>query len=241
MLVAGGCSRTSDKATYTEPSGGGPSTAPAGKTVAERDRALVRFVNADPNAKAVDLWFGDTKAFSDVAYKTVTPYIELATERHNFKLRMPGQATDLATNSEGLYAGRRYTIVAVKKSDGTYALNAIGDDLTAPDKGKAKVRMVNAAARAGELDLGRAGDKDDVFGGVDFNTATGFKEVDPAKGPLVIRREGNKKATVRGFDLTVQPDRLYTIIVTGESALDTIRIEDQLAVQSAEMRVRRTS
>ena len=220
-LLAFGCGSTTRQTQTTEQRTGDTAT---------NDRAMVRFVNADPNRRAVDLWFGDTKAFSNIAYETVTPYTELPTERRTFRLRGAGDAADLATNNEGLWDGRHYTIVAVQKEDGSTALTAVSDDLKAPEPGKAKVRVINAAPKSGDIDLLPAGHKDAVVDGVDFNSASSYKDVEPMPGAYEIRREDSKgPAAARVSNLNMAPGKLYTIIVTGKSnALNTIRIEDQV-------------
>jgi len=232
ILGTAACNKKTEQPTSTATSEGQTSTAAAGTTAARQDRALVRFVNADPGHATADLWFGDMKAFSDVAYKAVTPYTELPADRSTFKLRASGQNTDVATNNEGLYAGRHYTLVAIRKQDGTNILRAVSDDLDAPSAGKAKVRMINAAPNAGELDLVQARDrKNEIFDGIDFDSPTSFKEVEP--GNFEVRHDDNKAPALRLPQLSVQPDKFYTVIITGDRAVESIRIEDQLGQHTA--------
>jgi hypothetical protein len=235
ILGTAACNKKTDQPTRTATSEGQTSTAAAGTTAAKQDRALVRFVNADPGHATADLWFGDMKAFSDVAYKAVTPYTELPADRSTFKLRASGQNMDVATNNEGLYAGRHYTLVAIHKKDGTTILRAVSDDLDAPAAGKAKVRMINAAPNAGELDLVQARDrKSEVFDAINFDSPTSFKEVDP--GNLEVRHDDSKAPVLRLPQVTVQPDKFYTVIITGDQAVESIRIEDQLGQHTAAAR-----
>ena len=232
FLGASACNKKTDQPTRTATSEGQTSSGAAGTTAAKQDRALVRFVNADPSHATTDLWFGDMKAFSDVAYKAVTPYTELPADRSTFKLRAVGQNVDLSTNNEGLNKGGHYTMVAIRSKDGATILRAITDDLDSPSAGKAKVRMINAAANTGELDLVQARDrKTEVFDAVNFDNPTRFKEVDP--GSLEVRRDDTKAPALRLPQVNVQPDKFYTVIVTGDQAVETIRIEDQLGNQTA--------
>src|SRR5579872_2222519 len=101
-LAACSGNKTSQPSVSETPGGG--STAPSGRDAATEKKALVRFAQTIPGKERVDLWFGDMKVFSDVAYKEVTPYIEVPAERHEFKVQNSGdtQVTALATNSEGL-------------------------------------------------------------------------------------------------------------------------------------------
>ena len=230
LIVMAGCNAQTDQATRTKAEGQ-ESTAASGEAANKRDKALVRFVNAAPNQQGLDLWFGDTKAFSGVAFKTVSAYMELPTERRTFSVRTANGTTDLATNNEGLWDGRHYTLVALPKEDGTIILHAMNDDLAAPDAGKTKVRVMNAAPRNDDLDLYATGKKDEIFDGVDYNSVTDFKQIDPVAGGVEVRHENQKTAALRIGDLNLEPGRMYTIIVTGGpgTKLDSIKIEDQLA------------
>jgi hypothetical protein len=234
-LIAAGCTSQTDQPTRSRASSGGESTPPSGEAAAKRDQALVRFVNADPRTPAADLWFGDQRAFSNIAYKGATAYATLPDDRATFRLRAAGDGRDLAANSEGLSEGGRYTIIAMRNRDGSARLTAVTDDLSAPRDGKAKIRMINGAARAGELSLAKSGDDAKIVDDLNFGNSSGFKEVESAKG-YEIRREDTKPAAIRLTGLTVRPGHLYTIVVTGEQMLDAIHIEDQLIQQSAAVR-----
>jgi hypothetical protein len=164
-----------------------------------------------------------------VGYKTVSAYIELPTERRTFNVRGANATENLASNNEGLWDGRHYTLVAMQKDDGTVTLHAMNDDLAAPDAGKTKVRVMNAAPKNDDLDFYAAGKNDEIFDGVDFNSVTDYKEIDPVTG-LEVRKDNQKAAALRIGDLAMTPGKMYTIIVTGGPGmkLDSIKIEDQL-------------
>lgn len=232
LITFAGCSGSrTDTATTTKTGEGQASTAPSGREASNRDRALVRFVNADAAKQSLDLWFGDERAFTSVAYRSVTPYQELPTERRMFSVRTSGQMQELDTNSEGLVNGRRYTVVAMMKADGGTTLRVAQDDLSAPATGRAKVRMIHAAPEAGELSLLPANrPKDAIFDDVDFKAATEFKEINPVTTGLVLKREDQKQPALQMNNLSLQPDRFYTIIISGaKGSLEPIRIEDQLS------------
>jgi hypothetical protein len=198
------------------------------------ERASVRFVNADPNRPALDLWFGDNKTFSNIAYKTATDYMPVPAERRTFKVTVAGQTTELSTNSEGLSANNRYTFVALPTDDGSTKLTALNDVVSDVEPGKAKVRFVHAAPEAGELDLTPIGARDPVFDAVNPSTATTFKDVDPAVRGIEIRREDKKGAATKVPDLKIEAGKAYTLIVTGrKGVLETIRLENPARQETA--------
>jgi hypothetical protein len=227
VVVVGGCSRGGLDADAER---GGQAVR---TKAAARERALVRFVNADPTQVGLEFWLEKERVFSSVAFRNVTTYQELPASRQMFSIRTPGQMQELATNSEGLTDGRRYTFVAVRKADGGTSLRVTEDDLSAPATGRAKVRLFHAAPGAGELRLMPAqGSKPKaVFEDVDFETATGFKEIGPSITGFVLYREDQKEPALQLSKLNLQAERFYTLIITGAKGTleEPIRIEDALS------------
>jgi|JI10StandDraft_1071094.scaffolds.fasta_scaffold17730_4 hypothetical protein len=235
MTVWTACSRSPDAASadkaVTTTAEGKTAGSPSSQAVAARERALVRFVNADPHQLALDLWFEKEKVFSSVAFRDVTAYQEVPASRQMFSVRTSGQMQELSTNSEGLTDGRRYTFVAIMKPDGGTSLRAMEDDLSAPGTGRAKLRLIHAAPNAGELTLTPANRKEPLFDDVNFQTATSFKEIGPSLTAFLLYREDKKDQPALNLSqLNLQGDRFYTLVITGaKGSLETIRIEDQLS------------
>jgi hypothetical protein len=142
---AGACSsnKTTEQAVQTKAPGQN-SSSPAGADAKKADRALVRFVNATAEPK--DLYFGDTAVFQNIGNKKVTRYMEVPSERHEFKLMAAGQpatGTALASDSEGPGAGKHYTVVASVNKSGKAELTSLDDNLVTPTAGQAKIRVIN--------------------------------------------------------------------------------------------------
>jgi hypothetical protein len=251
------CGNKTQQATNTNTEGAA-SQAPSGQQAANRNMALVRFVDGVPGS-SVDLWFGDQKAFSDVSYKTVTRYKELPGQRHDLKLVRAGATNPDAskvTNSEGLNNGEHYTIVATVDKNGKEKLDVITDRLTASSNGKAKLRVINASAdevdvyaptamtaTSGSAERTKnpppergmaAREEGKWFGGVNQASSTNYKEVEPMNGSLNVR-PANVKNRRHMAGLSVPVDltagKLYTLVVTGGAhgqALNVVRVEDEL-------------
>jgi len=229
LLLGAGCqSKTTAPSESTV--GTKTSEAPAGTDVAKRNNALVRLVNA--RTDQVDVYFGDVKAFAEVDGQKITPYSELPAERHDLKVLPTGKAPvtpTVATNSEGLSEGMHYTVVAFTKKDGTPGVTLFKDELTSPSNGKARVRVINVAAGVEEVDVYPAGQKDTLAKGVNFNSATGYTEVDPSIKTVEIHRSGDKQVAASIPDLALSAGKTYTLFVLNEAnALKVIPVEDQL-------------
>lgn len=230
VVSLGACSRSTDRTARNENTTGTNTTAQT--TNNTNKRAMVRFVNAEPSGGPMDLWFGDQKVFSNVGFKGATDYRELPAERHDFKLRFSGKdvGDPLATNSEGLSDGKHYTIVAMpKKSDkkNDVTLNAMNDDTDNPPAGKARVRVVNADKSIGEIDLVQPGQKDAIIGGINVDSATRYKDVDPASS-LAVRENRNKQIAAK-IPEGIASGKNYTFVVMGADNArtpDVLRLED---------------
>ena len=213
LMTAVAC--TGNKTAQTSPvetSGAGKGTAPSSKEAKQADVALVRFVNGTTTDK--DLAFGDTMPFPGIGDRDVTAYKQLPAERHDFKLyAKDDKTTILATNSEGLSAGKHYSILAVNERDGKISLNAISDDLTPPDLGKAKVRVINLAPGVENVDLYVEGKASPIISGAGLDHPTDYKDVDPSDTSLAVRHGVSKKNSAVIKDFKVEAGKLYTVLV----------------------------
>lgn len=226
ILWTAGCTPRTTGPSTTTTSEGQKSQAPAGTAAARSDTALVRFINADPNAKGVDIWSSGVRTFGNVAYKMITPYVEMTAHAAQFQLREAGAARELAGNRREMLPGRHYTLVALPGRHRSSTLEVMSDYLGALEPGQATVRLINATTDVKDLDLYIQGTGARIGHGVDLRIANSFTVVKP--GMLEIRPPG-KPARRQLSNLKVEADRLTTFIVTGiEGHLDVVRVEDKI-------------
>jgi hypothetical protein len=193
-------------------SGDGKGTAPPAADAKKANEAMVRFVNATPSSK--DLSFGDATPFANVGARDVTEYKLLPAQRRDLKLFINGDdAKTLATNSEGLTAGKHYTVLAVTGKDGTFSLDPVKDDLTPPSEGKAKVRVINLAPGYSNVDLYSDAKKSAVIGGAGLDRPTDYKEIVPSDGTLDVRNSARKGEGQTIKDVQFEAGKLYTVLV----------------------------
>ncbi len=233
MILTAACSQESRQnqpvKTTTD---SGSSTAPASHDAANRDKALVRVVHAMPAQPAVDAFAGDSRTFSNVTYKTVTPYAELTDDRQRLTLKPAGQPGSLAENSENFAGGKHYTLVAVPTSaqDPKPELKVLADDLTPPSSGKARVRVINASPDVGEIDVYTMNNAEKLFGGVNFKSEAGYSEIAPTTTVVELRPEGKKQPLLMMPQFSFEPGKTYTIVVMGRAKdhkLEAVTVEDQ--------------
>ena len=248
LLLAVGCGTESrQKQEVTTTTGKGESTAPSSNEAQKHDNALVRVVNAIPNGPAVALFADDQKTFDHVGYKQVTPYKEVPDRmRLNFKIRTAGQddSRPLAENAEMIGSGNHYTVVAYHDTNNQTALTVVNDNLTPPDSTKAKVRFINAAPGAGEVDVYPRAGKNAIFDGVNFGSEAGYREVNPMKTTLEVRPEGKKNVLLAIPNTSLEAGKIYTIVLAGRTKaqkFDAITIEDQFGTPTARLNNPRTA
>lgn len=265
-LVAG-CSKESSQTTpVASSSGAATSTAPeSGKAANENEQALVRVISAAADAPAVEVSADKNPVFTRVEYKDVTPYKALPANFDDFAVRAAGQsdAAPLAENSESIVSGRHYTLVifpdapataataAAAKANGDgdaaradavtaekmLAIDVIADDLQAPAEGKARVRVINAAAGTDDVEVFLRGQKDALFDDVDFKEAIAYKEIDPVKTTLEWRTTENAPGKVIGTQtIDIEAGKSYTIVIAGKTTgakprFETIVVEDTVPPQ----------
>ena len=232
VFLFGACSQESKQTQpVTTTTDKGSSTAPDARGAKQQDKALVRVIHAIPGTPAVDAYSGDTKIFPDVAYKSVTPYKELADNRQAFKVKPVGEDTNqpLAENSESFSGGKHYTLIAMpSNAKGETTLKVVNDDLVPPSSGKSRVRVINAAVGAGEVDVYSKVNQKNLFSGVNVESEVGYKEIDPMFSSLEIRPEekGRPRVTI---PVNFESDKTYTIVLLGRGPkLEAITVEDQL-------------
>ena len=215
LVIGSGCSSKTAQTSPVASSGDGKGTAPAADTAKKSDEAMVRFVNATPAAK--DLAFGDQTPFSNVHARDITEYKLLPADRKDFKLFLNGDtAKVMATDSEGLSAGKHYMVLAVTAKDGTFSLDNVSDDLTPPAPNMAKVRVINLAPDVENVDLYSSAKKDALISGAGLDHPSDYKEVAPSEGTLNIRNSTSKKEAETVKDLQLEAGKLYTILVFGD-------------------------
>jgi hypothetical protein len=235
LLFGTACDKTKDTGAVTSTTSTGTTTTPPAEVAETHGTAWVRVVNADPSLKTAVVFAGDSTAFSGVAYKQATAFKELPDDMFNFKVAAPGQTPEnaMGDNHEKLGTGNHYTLIAFA-DEGSPASKAnvrvLNDDLQPMTNGKARIRFINAAANAGELDLIARGQKDAIFEGVNFRNEAGWKDVDPMSGTLVVRPQHKENVLATVANVKLEAGKSYTFIANGKPGmLNVIKITDDVA------------
>lgn len=237
LLLAAACNETRDTGAVTTTTNEGTSTTPTAEAVEERDNALVRVVNAIPN-QTTSIYAGDSLAFANVAYKSVTEFKEMPDDYFGFRVVKPGanvKDNTLAENREKLSNGGHYTIVAIADNDDDAdsfgELRVLDDELKPITSGKARVRFINAVAGLkDEISVFPRGSENALVDGVNFKMEAGWNEEDPWAGTLEIRTEDRKSPLATVPNVNFVAGETYTFVITGTpNKVEVIKIDDKVA------------
>jgi hypothetical protein len=232
VMLAAACNETRDTGAVTSKTDAGTSSAPAAEAVENRDKALVRVVNAIPGGSAVDIWAGDSAAFQGVAYKKATAYREIPDDMFNFQIKTTADGQALAENRENLKDGGHYTIVALPDQGGADKRNlrVLDDELKPVSPEKARVRFINGVPGDTDVDVVLRGRDEALFDGVNFKSEAGWNELDPAAGTLEVRPDNGKTVLASLGNVKLEGGKTYTFVLSGKPGkLELIRIEDVVA------------
>jgi Domain of unknown function (DUF4397) len=187
----------------------------------------IRLAHLAPDCTMVDVYVSSqtgavpTKIIPSVEYGRVSDYLALPVGPYAIALRDAGapatEQPELATQVT-VEAGRAYTVAALgKRADlGARVLN---DDLTMPPAGKARVRIVQAAAQTPILTVS-VGGGGDIADRVPYATSTDYREVDQGTFTVKVQQQdGLKTATI---NVSLASMSVYSLFVidreTGLSA-----------------------
>jgi uncharacterized protein DUF4397 len=235
LALAVGCGGSkTDRPVITTKDNGQTSASPAGTDVARKGKTLVRLVNAMPSKHAVDVSSDDRTLFTASAYKSVTAYQEIGDNLVTFRLRSAGTDSVLTDNHETMRDGNRYTVIAYPSDKGEPQLKVLRDELT-PPVGKARIRVINAAADLGTVDIALQGQKRPLFANVREGVEVGFVDIDPTRGTLDIRSDAKTKHPIELKDLQFEAGRTYTIVLAGWGTrnIDAITFDDLVTSEAA--------
>ena len=115
-------------------------------------KARVRLVHAAPGTANIMLRRGGDELVQAAYGAPPAAYLQTDAGNATLAARLLGGAADLATVTANLEQDDDYTVLLVKRQAGP-ALVALADTNDAPAAGKAKLRVVHAAAAAGNVDV----------------------------------------------------------------------------------------
>lgn len=160
-------------------------------------RAELRLVNAGIAYPALDLVVGDRVVQAGVAYGDRAAYAAVDAGGADLRIARAGSPAALASLSARLSERRHYSLVA-HGGEGTLRATLLDEGASAPDRGKASLRVLHGAADAGAIDLYLTApevalaDAEPLFASAAAGATTGFMTVDAASWRLRVTAAGKR-------------------------------------------------
>ena len=162
------------------------------------DEGWLRVGHLSPDTKSVDVELtslsGGKTVFEldDVTYGQVSPYQELPVGTYVLSMRAADapDSTPVISTDVQVQQGDANTVVAYGKNDDLQT-KAFTDDLQQPGDGKAKLRLVQAATTAKEVDVSTT-DGTAIAEDASFGTATQYATVGAGKWSLDVSGSGQR-------------------------------------------------
>lgn len=180
--------------------------------------AKLRVVHASADAPAVDVLAnnGVTPAVANLAFPTITNYLDLPAATYNFKVVPAGTTTPVVIDADvPLANGTEYTLFAVG------ALSNIEPLLLTDNNRKvateAKVRLVHASTLAANVDIyvvaagASIADTAPAFANVPFKANTGYVSLAEGSYDVIITPTGTKTEAIKAT-LSFAKGMVYTAV-----------------------------
>lgn len=165
-------------------------------SAASRDGVVqLRFVNAMPGSPPLELGQDSLLLFSNVLFGGVSPYKTVRRGTRLLTLRYRTVAGCDASIPVTLLDGERYTVIAVSDTNGILSLRVVLDDLE-PERGLARVRVVNAAAGVGDVVVRLRGADDPFMTAVNGTALAQVRDVAPTTTGFSVRSLTNAPLVV---------------------------------------------
>ncbi len=189
----------------------------SGSPAAAQGETKVRLAHFSPDAPAVDIYIDGKKKLTNVPFQAVSDYTSLSAGRHVFELRASGTAetsTAALTVSQDFVAGKNYTVAAVDQL-ATIKGQVYTDDISAPEAGKAKIRVVHAAVGSPDIDVAAKG-QTPFIQALSFSNASEYISLPAGPYELEVRVSGTKDVLL-SKPVTLQGGGVYSIAAVGGS------------------------
>jgi hypothetical protein len=186
-------------------------------------QASIRVVNASIDYAAVDMYLDDKRKISNVGYETGSSYVKVDADSYTTEFTRAEASSALKTFSQDFVADDHYTFLAMGRS-GDFKVLTLEETVDPASKDKTKIRLVNAASDAGDLDVYLTDvttpleDVAPTFAGVAADTlgSEGIVTLDSGTYRLRVTAAGSTsdvRLDVATVDLASKA--VYTVVVTG--------------------------
>jgi Domain of unknown function (DUF4397) len=173
------------------------------------DDAKIRFANFTTDSNGLSLYTGSDEKISNINQEQVSGYVNVDAKTYDLIVKK-GTGSTLTTASTSLAKKKHYTAVSWGR-DGAMKFSSLGEDEDAPNSGKVKLRVLNAATDAGSVDVYITNEADLLennspnHSAVAVGSTTGFGDFNRGTYRLRVTAAGDKndvRLDVSGISFT---------------------------------------
>lgn len=192
-----------------------------GAAAAEGGEAKLRVAHASPDAPAVDVLVDGAVAVSDLAFREVTPYLEVPAGSYEVAVNVAGTDTTVFGPVTLDLAAEDYTAVARGEvtSDDTDFTVSVFEDTNGANlaEDEARVRAVHAAPDAPAVDVTVADGALTLFDGLAYGESGGYVVVPAGSYTVEIRpdRADDDGPVVYEAEVSLEGGSTYTAFAEG--------------------------
>jgi hypothetical protein len=190
-------------------------------------QAMVRVAHLASDAPNVDVYVNDepVAALTNVPYGTVSSYLPLPAGTQNVKVYAAGDTSAPVIEADvDLAGGAAYTVGAVGLvSDGSLTAQVYEDDISSPESGNAKLRVIHASPDAGPVDVAPAGG-DALVSGLEFPNASDYAEVPAGTYDINVLAAGTDTVAISAPGTAVAADTVYTAFAIGTAEAGNLSV-----------------
>ena len=178
-------------------------------------RSSIRFVHAIPDGGPVDIYVGTKKLLTGVPYRKISGYYPFPAGTHQIKVTPTGSTEPLVDFPVTLKAGTAYTAAATGTLK-TLKPVLLTDDLRAPNKGGANVRVVHLAPDAPPVDVWAAKPTEQrLFKSATYQKGTSYAPIRAGRYTLEVRPTGSPYAVKSDVPVTIAAGANVTAFAFG--------------------------
>jgi hypothetical protein len=189
----------------------------------EQETAGLRVAHASPDAPAVDVYVDGSKAVGELAFRSVTEYLDVPTGEREVSVTVAGTDTTVFGPATLELDAEDYTAVArgeVTSDDTAFTVDTFEDTNGANlDDDEARVRAIHASPDAPGVDVTVDDDALTVFDGVEYGESSGYAVVTAGEYDIEIRPAGGGEPV---FETTasLSAGSTYTVFAVGYLTTD---------------------
>ena len=211
----------------------GPGIDEAKRTTGSSSDPQVRLVNVADDKPSLNLYATDTVVQSGVALNAAGAYGTVAAGSVSLNVRAPGSTTQLSAVTTTLASGNHAAVVA-STTGSTFASTLVTEDESNPDRGKAKLRVINlASTEAGALDLFIAASctgpaSSDTATLLNINGVSSYIQVTPPSTAthLCVTKAGTRSdLRLDVASVTLSDQRIVTLILVRAAATNSTLVK----------------